>query len=515
MSRLRVMVNQDCTEFFVTRLNHLDMVDEEYLKSFAYQYKDTHVTDFLIDVGGGVGSSIYKSEVSTSASSKYHRTEEFGKSVDYKDSIVKSYYDIFEKKNLDLVAIWVDAFKEIGINPWLTFRMNDAHCHFDLPNLLVSNWFYDHVDEYARVRHISNEGDYRHPYFNRCRDFEIKAVQEKNLERIREGLERYDVDGIELDFMREMWCLRPGREQNLDIMTSFVKEVKALVSEFEAKRNKKIKICIRCAANPQYCLEFGFDISEWARLGLMDIIIPAPRFNTTITDLPVHLWKQLVSRYGVEVGGCIEWQIKEEYRGELVANTTETAIGTANIFHAQQTDAIYLFNYFDSHEEMMVGERRKLTSEKNIKKAEGYYRILTTLGDSDKTIKSDRRTVVSFDESVPLGRKILYAFPMQVREHLPGYIRVMTGTISEKSDTYLRFALQDERNPEDITVFVNCVKAEFVRREPCGEPVVTDKNLYVFKIPNEALTNLAQIAEVYSKEETNIVYADITVKGEK
>ena len=103
---------------------------------------------------------------------------------------------------------------------------------------------------------------------------------------------------------------------------------------------------------------------------------------------------------------------------------------------------------------------------------------------------------------------------MQVREHLPGHIRVMTGKINKESVAELRFALESEISHDDITVFVNCEKAEFVRRVPCGEPFVTDKSLYVFEIPYEGLEELVQICEVYSKTETYIVYADINVKGE-
>ncbi len=53
------------------------------------------------------------------------------------------------------------------------------------------------------------------------------AVREHQMSFVRELLERYDPDGLELDWMRFGYHLTPGREQEEGtILTEFVREVR-------------------------------------------------------------------------------------------------------------------------------------------------------------------------------------------------------------------------------------------------------------------------------------------------
>ena len=70
--------------------------------------------------------------------------------------------------------------------------MNDAHCHFEMPHYLISDFFYEHMDEYARVRHeIPYDG--KRGYYDRCRGYynHYKGGYMKNIVNI-------------INFLREM-----------------------------------------------------------------------------------------------------------------------------------------------------------------------------------------------------------------------------------------------------------------------------------------------------------------------
>lgn len=117
--------NEDWMHFLWTRHNAGIDITEEYLKEYIYSFKGTQVTDFLMNVNGTVSTAA--SRVLETFADKYLATEENGIPVDYKDTFAREAYDLIYEKKLDMFQIWIDAAREIGINPWLSFRTNDCH----------------------------------------------------------------------------------------------------------------------------------------------------------------------------------------------------------------------------------------------------------------------------------------------------------------------------------------------------------------------------------------------------
>lgn len=518
MAAQGIILNQDSDNFLITRKDCLDLIDAQYIKDFIYQYKDTLVTDFMMCVNVHISS--FPSKVKTFYGDKYLRKEEQGQPVDYSETCCKTAYHIWYEKKLDLFQLWIDACRESGITPWLSFRMNDAHCHFETPHYLISDFFYEHLDEYARVRHEMPYGIGR-GYYDRCRDFEIEEVRAEMLAYISEALERYDVDGIELDFMREPWCFQPGHEQNnADLLTAFIKKVKAIVEAAEIRYGHKIKIGTRCLPNPVYSLELGFDVLEWAKQGLVDLVVPAPRWATSNNDMPIGLWKKMMEPYNVQVAGGMELLARSYPGSRLVYNTAESSIGSAVNILSQGADKLYLFNYFDSPDEMLLGERRQITEENNVQKAEGYYKLLTIAGDLEKAMRTPRKHIVTYEDVVPLSRSCTRSLPKMVSADGPHFIRIVTGKIMTEQKVILRLGIalggMDDTNGgwnpvEDLTVYVNSRKVDFLEIQSCGDPMLTDSPIYAFEIPKEAIGSLVQMAEIYSNQNFTINYTDILV----
>jgi len=517
-----IMLNEDSDHFLHTRADMIEQVDKAYLEKFIDQYADTDVTDFLICVYGQLVT--YPSQYKTSYADKYHKTEELGQPVDYnKNKLITAAHILWEEKGLDINAIWMEECRKVGINPWLSYRMNDAHCHFDVPNFLTNDLFYEHMDDWARVRHRKGKG-----YYDRCRDFEIEGVRKEFLNCLRESLQRYDPYGIELDFQREFDCFQIGHEWSAqDTMTDLMKEVKTIVSSAEKMHGHNIKIAVRGHANPIFCLELGFDIVKWAELGLIDMYIPSPRWYSTDNDMPIALWKQILKPYGTELAGAIEINIasKAQFDGEkwlpATMQTVSTTLGTAANILSQGADKVYLFNYMDTPGQMCNEEENFNTDDETLKRPDmvtpflagrGYKKVLQTVGTLDKLNRSNRRHIVTYSDKDPIWRKDNIMFPKTVSDIFPAFIRVATGDIPKTSHAILKLGLTKPYNEKDMQVYVNSTLVKYLGTENVKEPVLTSSPIYSFEIPPEGIKPIIQIIEVQTFAEIfDIDYAEIEI----
>ena len=253
----KLMFNEDWLHFIWTRYEKDIDIDENVLKEFIYQYKDTQVTDFAMNVNGTV--STYPSKTRENFCDKFMAAEENGIAVDYKNTFAQKAYEIFAEKNLDMYKIWIAAAREIGIKPWISIRVNDCHGNFEDTDLRKSEYVSTHP-ELWRIRHRrANE------YFDRTFDFSQKQVQKNFLNYLEETLERYRPDGLELDFTREAFLFRPGYEkQGVDIINQFMFRIREIADKY----GENMPINILAYSNPDTCLQFGLDIAYWAEKNL-------------------------------------------------------------------------------------------------------------------------------------------------------------------------------------------------------------------------------------------------------
>ncbi len=209
-----------------------DLGTKAQIEAYARGYEDSHVTDFMICVNNT--NATYPSKVWTSISDKYKQKEENGVAVDYSgNATAKNAYNHFIAKKLDYIDILCDTFPEVGINPWISFRMNDAHGHDQKTSVLLSE-FYHKNPQLRRVFHKGYAAGKSYYYY--CLDYSQKLVRDNMIALINEALGRYDCYGIELDFQREIWLWKHGGEYNgIEILNDFMRDVEKLVAVYEAK----------------------------------------------------------------------------------------------------------------------------------------------------------------------------------------------------------------------------------------------------------------------------------------
>ena len=244
---------------------------------------------------------------------------------------------------IDVYARWIARARMKKLSPWLSMRMNDVH-NTDDPNSYMHSEFWRAHPEFRRV-------PYRFDGLtDRAFDYGHKEVREHHVKLVRELAERYDFDGLELDWMRFGYHFRPGHEADgVPLLTEFMAETRRILDGWQKRRGHRIQLSARVASRPQTALGLGMDAVDWARRGLVDQLVITPFWQTIETDMPIEIWKQLLHGTGVKLAAGLEVIVRpyNAFR-PIQMNSLETVRGAAAAMLDRGADRVYLFNYMDA-----------------------------------------------------------------------------------------------------------------------------------------------------------------------
>lgn len=343
-------LNEDNSHYFFTRAG--EKLDAEKVASFVDQYAGTQVREILFspnsqrtsfaskvwdpiwkgyDPGGPDDQPLLRStapEARAGARKWLHTAWQLA------------------EQGIDPYKLWIGRARRHGLKPWVSMRMNDLH-NVDDPQSYMHSTFWREHPEYRRVPW--READWR----DRAFDYAYVAVREYHFALVREYCERYDFDGLELDWMRFGFHLRPGHELNDGpLITEFVRRTRRLLDEWEKRRGHRIALGVRVPSRPQTAVDLGLDGALWAREGLIQMLVVTPFWASIETDMPLELWRRLAGdRVTLAAGLELLLRPYHAYR-PLGYNTLETVRGAAASLLARGADRIYLFNYMDSQTAM-------------------------------------------------------------------------------------------------------------------------------------------------------------------
>lgn len=375
----RVFLNLDTDCSGYSYLNYLEKynipVNKETLDPFIDGYKKAGVTDFLIN--SFCQLAMCESDVFYDSIDKYNEEYENGIKVNYKDWYSGIHYALVDY-GINPFEIWFKRCREVGINPWLTMRMNDCHFPDKKVSFVRSDFFYK-----AKEKGWLIGEDYG--YFHYCYNYAVPEVYEIMLKFIKEQLLKYDVYGFEMDFMREIYCF-PYREmpECYKIMNNFVRDVKKIIKEAEIKHGHEIKLAARVTRDIEQSKVFGFDVRTWVEEKLIDVLIPSPRFDSSDTDIPIDKWVKEFPKTDI-YAGIEDYIVRPDTRCH---NTVETVRGIAVKYLSMGAKNIYFYNYWfadlpDKSEE--YGKNR--TAE-----------VIATCTDLETATKLPYRFIVTYQE---------------------------------------------------------------------------------------------------------------------
>jgi len=399
---------------------------------------------------------------------------------------------LLHQRGIDPYQRWIKKAREIGISPWLSMRMNDVH-GVDQPDHFMHSTLWRTRPDLRRV-------PYRFAGWNdRAFDYAQPEVREYHLALIRELADRYDFDGLELDWMRFGAHLKPGHEQiGAELLTDFVRKTHQIIFHAAQQRHHPIELGVRVPTRPQTARGVGLDAIRWAREGLVSRVVVAPFWGTCDFDIPIELWKELLQGTDTLVLGGLELNIQAYPDAKRMFNTIETVRGGAISLLHRGADRVYLFNYMDSQTCMPD--------------VENYYPMLHEIGDIRKMQGKPRRHLVTYPDTWAPGEPKAVSLPLNLNPKQPGEIRINIGPRPQNQQTRVILGLEQAEQPNEpaFEVRVNGALAQFAQPANSRVPA-TPMHLLSFLVPESALQDGYNLIEIYPTEKCRVVWVEISI----
>jgi YVTN family beta-propeller protein len=249
----------------------------------------------------------------------------------------------------------LDRARKKGMEAFVTFRPNEVHCVEHEANadraeqLLLSQFWLDHPewrigkagDPLPQV-YLDILGPNTSPvvagWLAAGLDFGMAEVRAHRLAQLRECCERYDIDGLDIDFQRFPMYFKPGEEmKHVETMTGWLREVRAMTQEVGAKRGRPLLLSARVMARPAQNLAIGLDPVTWVKEDLLDFIVVSHYLHNNFA-LPIKEYRKLFPDK-LPLYASIE-----------VAPDRDTYRNIARQLWQDGVDGILLYNFFTTRE---------------------------------------------------------------------------------------------------------------------------------------------------------------------
>ena len=318
---------------------------EQFLGSMYAPLEDTQVGANFWCIGEHVAR--YGSEV----------LETLGEHVDRQYHSTHAY--TFDENVLAMIergedpqAAAIERGRELGMHVYASVRMNDNHF-----NGL-------HIKDLATSRHGSITQMRRdHPewvlgggapsdWFALSWNMAVPEVRRHRFEHVRELCERWDWDGVELDWQRHGYHLHKDYGYKLRYaLTDLQRSIRQATDRIAEERGRPFYVAARVSGTLEMCKRIGYDIETWVDEGLVDILIPAASSGTDPL-LDIEGFKRLTEGTDIAVYGCIYGATDGPHVGPDGEDSKRDLVlgGVASRHYARGADGIYVFNFHGDRE---------------------------------------------------------------------------------------------------------------------------------------------------------------------
>ncbi|MEE3373456.1 MAG: family 10 glycosylhydrolase [Planctomycetota bacterium] len=218
-------------------------------------------------------------------------------------------------------------------------------------------------------------------------NFAVPQVRRHKVAVLREVAERYNLDGINIDFGRHPPFLPKGKQWELrDALTSFVRRVREMLQEVARERNRPFLLSVRVADTLAGCHFDGLDLEKWVQDNLIDMIVIGTR--SIEVDLPG--FRRITRGTHVKLYPCID-QHHSPDGYHAIADPRFLRGLAANWWH-QGADGIATFNFWNELPAAgaRIGSSGPLYEGKSV-----HARAYREIGDANQLAPLDKWFVVS------------------------------------------------------------------------------------------------------------------------
>jgi hypothetical protein len=385
------------------------------------------------------------------------------------------------QQGIDPYAVWIERARKRGLSPWVSMRMNDLH-NVDDPDSYMHSTFWRQNPQFRRLPWRAV--DWR----DRAFDFAHEEVRAYHLRLVEEYLERYDVDGLELDWMRFGFHFSPGQEAaGGKLLTGFMRKTRQLADSWAKRRGHRIAIGARVPSRPQTAIDLGMDGALWAREGLIDLLVFTPFWASIEPDMPVELWRRLAGDQ-VTLAAGLELLLRpyHAYR-PIPMNSIETVRGAAASLLERGADRVYLFNYMDSQTQMPD--------------AENYPALLRECGRLDTLAGKPRRHVITYSDTSAPGEPAAAQLPQTLSAGQWTSFRLHCGPLLKRAKVRL-----EVENGSLVTVRANGQQCT-ASKEESGIKPGPQRGFVTWEIPEGAAGRV--VLDVQARNAATIHWVEI------
>lgn len=172
-------------------------------------------------------------------------------------------------------------------------------------------------------------------------NFAEPGVHEYKTAILREVVEKYDFDGVCLDFARHPPNLPVGHQwEYREGMTQFMRRVRGMLQEVAHTRGRPLLLSARVPATVPGCHYDGLDVETWIRENLIDLIMPGVR----AIDVDLEHFRRLTQGTHVRLYPSIDdAHAPDGYQGPYI----EFFRGLCASWYRRGADGIVAWNVWD------------------------------------------------------------------------------------------------------------------------------------------------------------------------
>ncbi len=263
----------------------------------------------------------------------------------------KQILDEFRDSGTDILHIVADQVRKRGKRVLASARMSDIHHASALYEFLTPQFMRDHPE--WRIRNADGSPDV-------AMDYAHEGVREHRLAIFTELAENYDIDGLELDFMRSCRYFAPDEaETNSHILTEFVGQIREMLDRVSRERGRdRFILGVRKPPSLAECPGLGLDPAAWISEGWIDYVAPSDfmwlDYGTSVEDFAALCEGTDCGVYPCLNPFAAEWVDHRAINGyttnpvnfnRRVFFSEEHIRGLMKNYHQCGADGIYSFNF--------------------------------------------------------------------------------------------------------------------------------------------------------------------------
>ena len=197
-------------------------------------------------------------------------------------------------------------------------------------------------------------------------DYKYPEVREHYFRIIEELATKFELSGIELDYMRHPAFFRPEEaKSNAYLMTDFIERIRRLLDKISSANGNEIQLLVRVPPTIYDSLRIGLDVETWIKEDLVDMVAAGGGFMPF--EMPIKEFVGAAKNSKCRIYGSFEalrWALDEEVLYALAMRYWDAGV-----------DGLYFFNYFNTPSQWKQTVIGKMADPVRLKKAPKRYEL--------------------------------------------------------------------------------------------------------------------------------------------